>query len=76
MSLISKDENIKSSIVYLGYIVLKELSIRKDRKMSIYDVTNVLKKHSVLSGNQLTYSLMFLHAADIIDFNEPYIYAK
>lgn len=76
MALISKDENIKNSIVYLGYLVLKELSVKKDKKMSIYDVANVLKKHSVLNSNQLTYSLMFLHAADIIDFNEPYIYAK
>lgn len=76
MALISKDENIKRSIVYLGYIVLKELSLRSDRKMSIYEVANVLKKHSILNSQQLTYSLMFLHAADIIDFNEPYIYAK
>jgi hypothetical protein len=76
MALISKDENIKNSIVYLGYLVLKELSVKKDKKMSIYDVANVLKKNKALNSNQLTYSLMFLHAADIIEFNEPYIYAK
>lgn len=76
MTLISKDENIKRSIVYLGYIILKELSLRNEKKMSIYDVANVLKKHEILNSQQLTYSLMFLHAADIIDFNEPYIYVK
>ena len=76
MALISKDENIKNSIVYLGYIILKELSEKSEKKMSIYDVANVLKKHNMLNNNQLIYSLMFLYSADIIDFSEPYIYVK
>jgi hypothetical protein len=76
MTLISKDEKIKNSIVYLGYLVLKELSVRSDKKISIYDVSNILKKNNVLNSNQLIYSLMFLYSTDIIDFNEPYIYIK
>lgn len=74
MGLISKDENIKNSIVYIGYIILKELSIKRDKKISIYDVASHLKKIDLLNGEQLNYSLMFLYAADIIDFEEPYIY--
>lgn len=76
MSLISKDENIKNSIVYIGYIILKELSLRKERKISIYDISSLLKKENLLNGEQLNYSLMFLYAADIVDFQEPYIFAK
>ncbi|MCF6350298.1 MAG: hypothetical protein L3J23_04635 [Flavobacteriaceae bacterium] len=76
MSLISKDENIKNSIVYIGYIILKELSLRKDKKMSIYDVASLLKKNDLLNGEQLNYSLMFLYATDIVDFDEPYIFSK
>jgi hypothetical protein len=74
MSLISKDENMKHSIVYIGYIILKEISLRKDNKMSIYDIAGLLKKDNLLNSEQLNYSLMFLYAADIIDFEEPYIF--
>lgn len=74
MSLISKDENIKHSIVYIGYIILKEISLRKDKKISIYDIASLLKKDNLLNSEQLNYSLMFLYAADIIDFEEPYIF--
>jgi len=76
MNLISKDENIKNSIVYIGYIILKELSLRKEGKMSIYDIAGLLKKEKLLNSEQLNYSLMFLYATDIVDFQEPYIYVK
>ncbi|NMH89883.1 hypothetical protein [Flavivirga algicola] len=76
MNLISKDENIKNSIVYIGYVILKELSLRKEGKMSIYDIAGLLKKENLLNGEQLNYSLMFLYATDIVDFQEPYIYVK
>lgn len=74
MSLISKDENVKHSIVYIGYIILKEISLKKDKKISIYDIASLLKKDNLLNSEQLNYSLMFLYAADIIDFEEPYIF--
>jgi hypothetical protein len=74
MGLISKDENIKQSIVYIGYIILKELSLRHDQRISIYDIASHLKKSHVFNSTQLNYSLMFLFAAGIIEFEEPYIY--
>jgi hypothetical protein len=74
MSLISKDEDIKHSIVYIGYIILKELSLKKDKKISIYEIASVLKKNNLLISEQFNYSLMFLYSADIIDFVEPYIF--
>ena len=70
----SKDENIKKSIVYIGYIILKELSLKPNKKISLYDIASILKKESLLNSEQLNYSLMFLYATDIIDFEEPYIY--
>lgn len=74
MSLISKDEDIKHSIVYIGYIILKELSLKKDKKISIYEIASVLKKNNLLISEQFNYSIMFLYSADIIDFVEPYIF--
>ena len=74
MGLISKDENIKHSVVYIGYIILKELSLKKDGKISIYEIATTLKKNDLLISEQFNYSLMFLYSAGIIDFEEPYIF--
>lgn len=74
MGLISKDENIKHSVVYIGYIILKELSLKKNRKISIYEIATTLKKNNLLISEQFNYSLMFLYSAGIIDFEEPYIF--
>lgn len=74
MGLISKDENIKHSIVYIGYIILKELSLKKDKKISIYEIATTLKKNDLLISEQFNYSLMFLYSTGIIDFEEPYIF--
>ena len=76
MSLISKDENIKQSVVYMGYLILKEISLHKDKKVSIYDIASALKKQKLLDNTQMIYSLMFLYSTGIIDFQEPYVYAK
>jgi hypothetical protein len=75
-SLISKDEKVEKSIVYIGYLILKELSKRDDKKISIYDIASLLKKEDLLNNEQLNYSLMFLYATDIVDFEEPYIFSK
>ena len=73
-SLISKDEDIKSSVAYLGYLILKELRKKKDDKISIYDVAKTLRKNGIIHGRQLMFSLMFLYSLGIIDFKAPYIY--
>lgn len=74
MSLISKDENIKKSIVYIGYVILKELSLKQNKRISLYDIASILKKENLLNSEQLNYSLMFLYSTGIVDFEEPYIY--
>ncbi len=76
MSLISKDENIRHSIVYIGYLILKDLSKAENSRSTIYDLASSLNKQEVFSGEQLNYSLMFLFALDIIEFEQPYIYIK
>ena len=73
-SLISKDEQIKTSVVYVGYLILKELRKHKDNKVSIFDLTEMLKKRNVMHYRQIIFALMFLHSCGIIDFREPYIY--
>ena len=73
-SLISKDEQIKTSVVYVGYLILKELKKHSDSKVSIFDVSEMLKKRNIVHYRQIIFALMFLHSCGIIDFREPYIY--
>ncbi len=73
-SLISKDEEIKSSVVYQGYVILKKLKGKKEGKMSIFEVAETLKKDGHVHGRQLTFALVFLYSTGVIDFKAPYIY--
>ena len=48
--LISKDENLKTSVVYVGYLILKQFQKIQEEKLSIFEIT----KHYILKKlNQL-----------------------
>lgn len=70
--IVSKDENIKTSAVYLGSLVLQQLK-KKDR-LSIFEITENFQKHNVINYREIVSSLMFLYACGIIDFKEPFVY--
>jgi len=72
--LISTDEKIKTSAVYVGYLILKKIKTSKTDKISIFDITEELKKYNITHYSQVLYGLIFLHSCGIIDFQEPYIY--
>lgn len=72
--LISKDENIKTSAVYIGSLVLKLFNQNKKDKLTIFEVSAHLKKHEIVHYRQMFFGLAFLYASGIIDFKEPYIY--
>lgn len=72
--IISVDENIKTSVIYVGYIILKKLKKSKKDKISIFDITEELKKYNIIHYGQILYGLIFLHTSGVIDFKEPYIY--
>ncbi|NQU87742.1 MAG: hypothetical protein HQ541_18480 [Mariniphaga sp.] len=74
-NLITKDEEIKTTPVYIGYLILRILKSKKDDKVSIFEVTEKLKKElKIIHYRQIVLSLIFLYTADIVDFTEPYIY--
>lgn len=74
-SLMTKDEDISTSPIYIGYLVLKILKSKKDDKVSIFEVTEKLKKElKIIHYRQVMLSLVFLYEAGVIDFTEPYIY--
>jgi len=70
--LISKDENIKTSVVYVGSLILEQL--KHSDKITIFEVAEKLQKHKILSYRHIIFALMFLYSCGIIDFKEPYIY--
>ena len=72
--LLSKDENIKASSVYVASLILKMFQKKKVNKLSIFEVTENLKKYEVKHYRQIVFGLSFLYSTGIIDFKEPYIY--
>ena len=74
-SIITKDEEIKTTPVYIGYLILKILKNKKDDKVSIFEVTEKIKKElKVIHYRQIVLALTFLYSTGIINFTEPYIY--
>lgn len=72
--LLSKDENIKTSSVYVASLILKMFQKRKTKKISIFEVAEELKKYDIEHYRQVIFGLSFLYSAGVVDFKEPYIY--
>ncbi|MGN9164986.1 ABC-three component system middle component 6 [Tissierellaceae bacterium HCP3S3_D8] len=67
---------ISSSSMYTGYLILKEMKIKKTDKISIYELSNSLKKNNIKNSRQLILGLAFLYSVDILDFEEANIWIK
>jgi hypothetical protein len=72
--LLSKDENIKTSSVYVASLILKMFQKKKLKKLSIFEVAEELKKYDVEHYRQVIFGLSFLYSVGVVDFKEPYIY--
>lgn len=66
----------KKSAMYIGYLILDGIKKLNREKVSIYDVSDFLKKKGINSGRQLVIGLTFLHSVDIIDFEEANVWIK
>ena len=60
MTILAKDIPIKKSFVYGGYLILKTLKNKPEKKISIYEVAERLAKEEINTYSSLFYSLMFL----------------
>ena len=74
--MIANTNIFKSSAMYTGYHILKEIQRRKLDKISIYDVAKTLKRVGICNSRQLIMGLIFLYSVDIIDFEEAMICVK
>ncbi|MFK4345061.1 MULTISPECIES: hypothetical protein [unclassified Paenibacillus] len=76
MALVEDSENIKSSAVYIGYLVLKEIKKNGAEKVSIYKVSDTLKKNGISHSRQLIFGLLFLYSLGMVKFEEPYLWIE
>ncbi|WP_199770767.1 hypothetical protein [Brevibacillus laterosporus] len=77
MSLLVEDgENIKSSAVYIGYLILKEVKKSEAKKVSIYKVSDILKKNGITHSRQLIFGILFLYSLGMVKFEEPYLWIE
>lgn len=77
LSITMIDSNaIKTSAMYVGYLVLDCIQKNKNQKVSIYDVTDYLKKKGIHSSRQLVLGLSFLYSVNIIEFEEANLWIK
>ncbi|KAE8557790.1 hypothetical protein [Paenibacillus polymyxa] len=76
MALVEDSENIKSSAVYIGYLILKEIKKNGAEKVSIYKVSDTLKKNGISHSRQLIFGLLFLYSLGMVKFEEPYLWIE
>ncbi|SDB66060.1 hypothetical protein [Butyrivibrio sp. INlla16] len=74
--MLANSGDLKSSAMYIGYHILKEIKIQEKDKVSIYDVAKGLKRLGIGSSRQIILGLSFLYAVNIIDFEEAMIWVK
>ncbi len=75
--MINKDEKIKTSPLYLGFLILKKISKSKGQKLMLDEVVvNLKQDFTTINHRQIIFSLIFLYQTGIIEFAEPFIYIK
>ena len=57
--MLASSNALKSSAMYIGYLILKEIKKQEAGKISIYDVSKALKKAGITSSRQLILGLPF-----------------
>ena len=71
--LVTKDENIKTSSVYVGSLILTLFQNKRVAKLTLFEVSDFLRKHQVVHYRQVFFGLAFLYVSNVIEFDEPYI---
>ena len=74
--MVASNNVLKSSAMYIGYLILKEIREQKEEKISIYDVSAVLNRVGISGSRQLITGLIFLYSVGLIEFEEANIWIK
>ncbi|WP_163381377.1 hypothetical protein [Cyclobacterium sp. SYSU L10401] len=68
-----KEENIETSPPFVGKIIIKFISKKKIKKVSIFDLADTFKNDPWFSVTHLYMGIIFLYTLGLIEFKEPYI---
>ena len=74
--MLASSNALKSSAMYIGYLILKEMQKQEAEKISIYDASKALKKEGITSSRQLILGLSLLYSVNIVEFEEANIWVK
>lgn len=74
--MVNNSRNAKLSAMYIGYLILNGIKLTKKEKVSIYDISSILKKNGISSSRQLILGLSFLFSVDILDFEEANVWIR
>lgn len=74
--MLADSNTLKTSALYIGYLILKEIQRQGQSSVSIYDVSKALKRAGISSSRQLVLGLSFLYSVNIVDFEEARIWLQ
>lgn len=74
--LVEGSENIKASSVYTGYLILNEVTKSDTKKISLYKISDILKKKGINNSRQLIFGVLFLYSMGLVKFEEPYLWIE
>lgn len=72
-TLLSKDEPLRASAVYTGYLLLKALKASPDGRITLRDAADQLRKAGVSHSRPLLFGAMFLFSTGLVQFAPPYL---
>ncbi len=68
--------SIKSSSVYIAFLILKSLESTANKRMTIYKISEILEKEGINHSRNLTLGLTFLYSIGVVNFEEPYVWIE
>jgi hypothetical protein len=74
--MVANSNSIRTSVMFIGYLILKVIKEENVDKISIYDISRVLKQKGINSSRQLVLGLSFLYSIDIVEFEEANVWIK
>lgn len=76
ITMVISGNTARTSGMYIGYIILDGIRKLNKDKVSIYDLSDCLKKKGIKSSRQLVIGLTFLFSVDIVEFEEANVWIK
>jgi len=82
ISLFNKHSNVKSSPIYIVYLILRQnfkdkRRLRDDKKIEIYKIYNQMKKiDSRIPTKQVYFAILLMYSLGLVDYQRPYLIIK